>query len=172
MSPLFTVISMAVLAAIAAEDARHRLISWYWLPVLLLIFVLEAFTQLKPDEAGMYFIINLSFLLVQLLLVTVYFSIRQKRPVNIINTWLGIGDILFFVVLCAAFSPLNYLLFYLLSLLFTIAGYIAYKIIKGRSSTIPLAGAVALLLFLCLLLRWFIPQVNFYDDTLITRQIF
>jgi hypothetical protein len=163
---------MAILAVLAAEDFSKRLISWYWIPMLFVLFAGRALSQLSMGDAVSFFVINLCILALQLLLVSAYFSIRERRVVNIIDTWLGTGDILFFVVLCAAFSPLNYLLFYLLSLVLTIAGYIVYKIMKGRSSAIPLAGAVALLLLLCLLLHWYEPRLDFYNDAFVMQLLF
>lgn len=166
MHLLITFLLTAALTVVAVQDFKHRLISWWLIPLLLLLFAWNALSALSIREAGTYFVFNISFLVFQLAAVTAYLSIKNKRLVNIVNTWLGIGDILLFLVLCAAFSPVNYLLFYLLGLLVTIAGYIIYKLIKGRSGTIPLAGAVALCLLFCLLYKTFIREIDFYDDTL------
>jgi Flp pilus assembly protein protease CpaA len=165
MQALATILSAAALIAVAVQDFRHRLISWYLVPVLFLLFAWNSLCSLSLSEAAFYFVINLSFIIIQVLALTLYFSIKERRPVNIIDSRLGIGDILLFVALCAAFSPVNFIVFYLLSLVLTIAGYtVSIFLLKGRSGSIPLAGAVALVLLLCLSYHFFAP-IDFYNDT-------
>jgi hypothetical protein len=166
MQVIITLLIIAGLLIIAVQDFSERMISWYTIPLLFILFTCNALQAVPLKEAWTNFIANLAFVLIQLAALTAYFSIKSRKPVNIINTLLGIGDVLLLIVLCTAFSPLNYLLFYLLSLAITIAGYIIYKILKGRSGTIPLAGAVALVLLLCLLYSTITGRGSFYDDAL------
>jgi len=77
---------------------------------------------------------------------------------------------LFFVVMCLAFSPANFIVFYISSITFTLVGFLIYKqIVKNASVEIPLAGAQALAMIVLLVMSNF-TQLNFYsDDYLLSR---
>jgi hypothetical protein len=138
---------------------KHRAISWVLIPLALAGFVYKGMVSeniLLKDV-----LLNIAFVSVQLVLLTVYMSIKNKRLVNIVDTYLGLGDVLFFVVICAAFSTLNFIVFYLVSMIITLTGAIAYNgFRKKKSVDIPLAGAMAGILIVLML----IPGVGFYDD--------
>jgi hypothetical protein len=149
------------------QDIKHRQISWWLIPVLAFIILLKALTIIAFKELLYFFIVNFAFFLTQLLLLTVYFSLKNKRYVNIINSYLGIGDILFIIVICMFFSPVNFIFFYIGSLMITLIGILIYKIIKKRKEEeIPLAGAMAFMLAIGLLFNNLYQPINFYNDQL------
>ena len=99
------------------------------------------------------------------MLLTIYMSIKNKKIKNIINTYLGIGDVLFFITLTVAFSPVNFIAFYILSLIVTLLFYVFYNaILRNTSSQIPLAGMQSICLIIVLLYSQFLKDFNFYND--------
>lgn len=151
------------LAVIVVQDFKHRQISWFLIPLALTGFVYKAF--LSGDFAWKDFLLNVGFVLIQLLLLSLYFSLKNKRLINIVDRYLGLGDILFFIVLCAVFSPVNFILFYLFSLTITLMSIVIYTVIsRHQTPAIPLAGAMAALLILLLLTNLVFPQFNLYND--------
>lgn len=154
---------LLALTIIVVQDFRYRQISWFLIPVTLGGFVYKAF--LAGDFTWKYFTWNVAFVLLQLLALSVYFSLRKRKSVNIINSYLGLGDILFFVVMCAVFSPVNFILFYILSLIITVVGVLIHALItRQQIPSIPLAGALAAMLIILMLANMVFPQVNFYND--------
>jgi hypothetical protein len=107
---------------------------------------------------------NMAFLLVQFLLLAVYFSVRAGTIVNITSGYLGWGDILF--LLCIAFylSPINYFVFYILSLLLVLMLVLISTSLSKRSKTIPLAGLQAFLFALVFIADWYIDVFNITND--------
>lgn len=167
MQTLVTILCMAALTVVVVQDFRERMISWHLIPLLFLLFGWNALLNASLQEVAFSFAVNLAFTLFQLFAITIYFSIKHKKPVNIINTWLGIGDVLLLVVLCVAFSPVNYFAFYMGSLLVTIAGFAAYRLTtKGKTVTIPLAGVMALVMIVCLCYQLLIMPAAFHNDTI------
>ena len=165
MQAIVIILCMAALIVVAFQDFRERMISWYLVPLLFALFAWNALFNTSFRDVATGFLVNLAFTAFQLLILTIYFSIKSRKPVNIINSWLGIGDVLLLAVLCVAFSPINYLIFYIASLLITIAGFIIYKVLfKGRSATIPLAGAMALVMIACLVYQLFAAPSAFHND--------
>ena len=166
MKEAIVLVTIAALVIVVIEDFRRRMISWYLIPLLLALFILRSVHDITIHETLFNFVMNAAFTTMQLLLLSLYFSIKEKKFVNIIDSWLGLGDVLLLYVLGAAFSPVNFLLFYIVSLVLTITGYTIYKtLLQGKDSTIPLAGAVALALILCLCYQLMVSPVSFYDDS-------
>jgi hypothetical protein len=152
------------LGCIVFQDFKQRQISWFFIPLLLAGFIYKAFyTNNGVGVNGL--LVNVGFVLLQLTVLTIYMSVKNKKMVNIINSYLGIGDVLFFIVLCGAFSPINFLVFYLCSIVLTLIGYLLYNImIKGSQKEIPLAGAMASGMILLMIANIFLPKMNLYSD--------
>ena len=169
MKYLIDIILLILLFIVVWQDFRERKISWLLLPLLFAVFVFADIQKSNFGNIASSFTINSGFILIQLLLLSIYFSLRNKKFTNIINTYIGIGDILFFIVICAAFSPVNFLLFYLLGLLLTIVGFLIYtSIMKRATAEIPLAGSMAALMMAFVLLKNVSGKIDFYSDATVT----
>jgi hypothetical protein len=84
---------------------------------------------------------------------------------NIIDSQIGLGDILFMICLALAFSPANFLVFYNLGMILTLIIAIAVKTIRKKiKMEIPLAGALAIPLIGLCFWRMIDPNKNFYSD--------
>lgn len=159
---------MMVLAGMVYQDFRFRGIYWWLFPLLLMLFVADAvlrsvFVSTVSAAGG-----NVLFLTVQVLLLSGYVSLRQGRLTNIFRGYLGLGDLLFLLCISFCFSFLNYIAFYLLSLMIVI---VLTLIFSGRSRAekqkIPLAGYQALLLILLMGARYFINGIDLRSDVLL-----
>jgi hypothetical protein len=156
-----------LLAITLYQDLSRRLISALLIPLLLFGFIVrgmqnETMASFLWDTA-----INMAFLLFQLLLLSIYFSLKNKKSVNIIDSYIGLGDVLFFAVIAAAFSPLNFIVFYLVALTLSLFGVLCYHIfVRKLQREVPLAGAVASVLMIVLFLSRFVP-IDFYNDAAI-----
>ncbi len=149
------------------QDIKQRLISAWLIPVLAVLLVIRAIGTITLPALVEFFIINFSFFFLQLFVLTLYVSVKNKKFVNIVNTHLGIGDILFIIIMCIVFSPVNFMFFYIACLLLTLIGVVVYNVkAKQREIEIPLAGAMAGVLAACLLFNMLFKQVNFYNDQL------
>jgi hypothetical protein len=157
------IIILLSLVIIVHQDFKQRQISWYLLPIAFVAFVCKAL--LYSNNLTNDFIFNFLFIALQLVCLTLYFSIKNKKMFNIIDTYLGLGDILFFIVLCTAFSPVNFIVFYFMSMILTLTGTLIYNFFSARrTSDIPLAGAMAATLLVAFITTLMVPGINFYDD--------
>ena len=159
------IVLVALLSTIVFQDLKHRAISWILIPLLLCFQTLLALSALTIEKTIFFFLINLGFIVMQLICITAYFSFKNRKFINIVNNYLGIGDILFFLVLCLGFSPFNFILFYLCSLIITLLAFLLYQILsRSQDKEIPLAGAMALGLIVCHLAHYRFDKINFYQD--------
>jgi membrane protein CcdC involved in cytochrome C biogenesis len=72
---------------------------------------------------------------------------KYKKLVNINDEQIGIGDIAFLITIAFLFSPVNFILFLLLSLTFSLLFVMTSRfILPNKFKTIPLAGLQAVFL--------------------------
>jgi hypothetical protein len=152
------------LSFIVFQDFKQRQISWFLIPLSFAGFACKAILY-KEYELSV-FLFNSAFIVLQLICLTIYFSIKNKKLMNIIDTHIGLGDVLFFIVVCTAFSPLNFITFYVCCMIVTLVGIIAYNFFSSRQTKdIPLAGAMAFTLMILIITNWTVPGVDLYNDT-------
>src|SRR4029079_1465062 len=98
-------------------------------------------------------------------------AVSKKQSLrDTFKTFIGAGDVLFFWVLCTAFSPFMYLAYCGISALVAIVGYLAYNIfMKNNLTSSPFAGVMALSLIFFIVLRQFNQGFDFYDDEIIAN---
>ena len=162
MNYIIDLLCIFLLAIIISQDFLQRKISWVLLPLLFFLFGINTIAENGLEATWSAFLYNTIFLILQLTMLTIYFSFRKRKFINIINTYMGIGDILFLLIVCVAFSPISFIYFYLCSLLMTLVVFFFYqKFYKTVSNEIPLAGGLALSLIFCLVSKY-LNMTNFY----------
>ena len=73
-----------------------------------------------------------------------YISIKNRRLITLTDGLIGWGDILFMLSLTLYFSFLNFLLFYITSLIVVIAAWLIWQAFNNKPNKhIPLAGLQA-----------------------------
>lgn len=139
-----------ILLVMGIQDLKYRAISWYLFPALAIILLV-----INPSFTIYSCLLNMGFVAIVLVLLTGWFSLKQGRLVNLTRRHLGIGDVLFLLCLAFFFSPVNFFLFYLLSLLLIGMGTGLYLALgKPVNFTVPLAGLQGFVLLLLLLACW------------------
>lgn len=154
-----------VCLGIAYQDFKFRAVYWWLFPVLLFACAEVVFlrTDLQLMFANLFY--NSVFLAIQLLLLTLYFTVKERRLVNILDGYFGLGDLLFLLAITVYLSFLNYVLFYLLSLFGIIAvGFLTQAMVKKPNPKIPLAGEQALVLVGFILVEQLHSGVNLLSD--------
>ena len=134
----------AVLLVMALQDFKHRAI-YAWL-FLVLFGVLGTMKAMGGSWIAMAKDLgyNAAFLGLQILLISIYFSLKERKWVNIFSTYFGLGDLLFLFSLTAYLSFLNYVFFYIISLICCILASLIISVFsKGFKRMIPLAGMQA-----------------------------
>ena len=166
---LVDIFLLVLLTVVVFQDLKQRQISWLLLPFLLSLFFIKGLFLNPIAELIHHILFNIGFVVLQILILTAYMSVKNKKLGNIINSQLGLGDILFFLVLCVAFSPVNFIIFYVAGLLFTLIVFVVYnQLIKKSEKEIPLAGAMAMLMVVLLLFSKWSTDFNFYNDDFLT----
>ena len=159
------ILILLALAVVFLQDLQSRSVYWVVFPALAALLVTLRLHDQPFLEIARSFAVNLAFLLVQLTLLTLYFSVKQRRLLKLTDGWLGWGDVLFLAVCAVYLSFINFLLFYMGSLIAVLAFWlIRQAVVKTAESRIPLAGLQGLLLGVLLSLDWWVWHINMMAD--------
>lgn len=173
MTIFFFILSAVLLVAVAFQDFKRRQISWWLLPLLFLSLLFNALMTTNLKTILFSLAINVGFILLQHICLTIYFSMKKGKGINIINSYIGIGDILFLLVLCVSFSPLNFIVFYVAGLTITLLFSLVVKMLVKNNAwkEIPLVGMLSVVFMLFLLRNHWHSDFNFFNDQYLLKGI-
>ncbi|QGK75250.1 prepilin peptidase [Flavobacterium sp. SLB02] len=136
------------LAVVFIQDWRFRKIH---VALPLVIFAVSLFIiTIEKYNLLEIVLFNTGFFLITLGILTIYMSLKSKKFLNPFQHYFGLGDLLYYLAITPLFLLKNYILFFILSLLFAIVlQFSLKKFIKEE--TVPLAGFSALFLFIIIL---------------------
>ena len=154
------------LLLLAVQDFKYRAISWYLFPIGLGVALLFAYKMDQQNQILSIALPNISFIIIQITVLTMYLSIKHKTFINIFKGYFGIGDTLFLLVIAFVFSPVNYILFFVITLLISLIVFIFLKLFKNVQQ-VPLAGTMALVLALINGLGYWISFSMYSDKCLL-----
>jgi hypothetical protein len=164
--------ALLCLGSILYLDFKYRAVYWIIFPILSIALAFLKQMQVGTETALIDTGWNVIFFSIQLLLLWFYFSVKDKRVYSIVNSKLGLGDILFLTSVSLYLSPLNYCAFYIVSLLFTLCFVCFSKVLKGKMAEIPLAGLQALGFALLLVAELFCRHFALYKDIWLINTLF
>ncbi len=136
------------LIVIFFQDIKYRRIHII-LPIVI-FGISFLIVPLKKYDLVEIFLFNTGFFFITLGILTLYMSLKSKKFLNPFEHYFGLGDLLFYVAITPLFLLKNYILYFILSMLFAILMQLGLKKFI-KEETVPLAGFSALFLFIILL---------------------
>lgn len=134
------------LLAVFFQDWKYRRIH----VVLPLAIFLFSFFAIPIEIKYLNILYNTFFFLLTLSVLVVYMSVKIKRFSNPFQNYFGFGDLLFYIAISPLFILQNYILFFILSMIFAIGIQFGLKKIIIEK-TVPLAGFSSILLFIIII---------------------
>jgi hypothetical protein len=142
---------LVMLGVSTIQDFKERLISVWIFPALLALFIwYRLLSGQEFSKVLVYSLINVGFILTQFCAVFLYYSIKEKKAVNIFSEKIGTGDLLFFMMVSPLFHPTNFIFFLTGSLFIILVVAVIYS---PKLHTIPLAGALAIFISIVILME-------------------
>jgi hypothetical protein len=156
-----------ILFLIFFQDLKSRAVYWFLFPSLSVLLIAlrfqHSFFRTEWEKA---ILINIGFIVLQLFFLTLYFSVRNRKWVNITTGLLGLGDILFLLSIAFYLSVLNFLFFYIASLTGVSVFWLIWQGVSVKKyKYIPLAGFQSLILMLFLACDWWMWSFDLTNDT-------
>ncbi len=150
-----------VLLILAIQDFRLRAVHWLLFPVLLILVVCDSLRHLNLREYISGTAINLMIVVIQGVILYVYYSLHGKTFSHIVNRLIGTGDLIFIIIMAFAFSWTGFIFFYIAGLLFALIYWMIRLVItRDRPGLIPLAGLLAVYMIILMIAGVFIPEIN------------
>lgn len=164
---LIKIATVIVLLLIFLQDWKGRAVYWFLFPLLAALLVFIRFpSAIFLPELEQSVLINIGFILLQLVILTVYFSVKNKKWINITTGLLGIGDVLFLLSIAFYLSVLNFLFFYIISLIAVLFIWLIWqRVSTQKDKYIPLAGLQSLVVILFLAGDWWLRSFDLTKDT-------
>jgi hypothetical protein len=153
-----------LLAAVAWQDFRYRAVYTWLFPTLAALTIGQALWLGVFSFAILFANILIVILQLALLNVAMCWRTRSSRWLMSGEHWIGWGDVAFFGVVACSFSTLNFVFFFVGSLLLVLLATIGVRIANKRVTDIPLAGWQAALLGMLLLWDAGAWGRSFYKD--------
>jgi hypothetical protein len=168
MPGIFSILLICSLLFIAFHDFRDLTIPVYLLLIAISIAILRSIFASNLNMALSLGGINIlgcsALILITFLVVFLY----KGKLFNPFNSLMGIGDLVFFPVLCFSFSPLNFIAFFILSL----ALILVVKLIFFRSGKVfPLAGGQSVILCIAIIGNE-IGRFNMFNDNYLINLLY
>lgn len=132
-------ILVIVFAFVLYQDFKSRLVYWFLYPIIGVLAFAIQLQNLPVSIALTNLGFNLLFVVLILLVSTLYIKFRNLDFKNTI----GIGDILFFLFIAGSFSIVSFLVLFVFSLVFSLILHIVLNN-KKEQATVPLAGYMSL----------------------------
>jgi hypothetical protein len=167
-------ILIILLVPLIIEDFTHRKISLIWLIGIIIASVAyQATTSSSIKPILINTLINFIIIIVHFLILTAYFSLKEKRVIDLKKNYLGKGDIVFLISISFLLSPVNFVLFFFTSLIFSLLTTLIVRLfIPDKFITIPLAGLQSLfLIFVLAAVLFSNKKIEINNDEYITRLI-
>ncbi len=176
MQLLSLILLMAVFAAMAVRDFRLRAIEGYYYLLLAVAVIFYAVLRAPAGILVSNLLINGLLLLLLIAGLWGYFKARSGISLQaLFATRLGMGDLLFWVLITPLFAPFNFIPWMIGSLLVILVVYGVAQVAGARQpvpATIPLAGMQAILLGFLLLLNQFLLHYNFFEEPVLLSVVY
>ncbi len=157
---------IGLLGTVAWQDFRYHAV-YAWLSPLLAVLVVTHSVVLRAFSLASLGV-NLLVIMVQLGLLNVLVYWHTKRWLMHGDRWIGWSDIAFFMLSACCFSTINFVVFYVTSLVIILFGTLAAMAFGRFVKHIPVAGGQAVLLVLLMMADYPFLGKRLYMDIDIT----
>lgn len=163
-------ICFLLLSIIVYQDFKFREITALVLFILTALFLIKSVLTSGWHTVMVDSGLNILFLVSQFALVTIYFSARKRKIYNLLDSYLGKGDIFLMLGITVLFSVLNFIVFYVAVMLISLLVFGIFLIVSRKKNyTIPLAGSIGIQLIILLVLQYSVKKLNFRDNEIVTN---
>jgi hypothetical protein len=162
---LIKFLACITLAIIAYQDFRYRAIHWLLFLFVSVLFIIDGLLTVQLIQYVFNIIFNILLIMIQFLMLYLFYIYRGRNLKTIVSSFIGVGDIIFILILSLAFSWQNFLFYYIGSLIFSIIIWFVLKqfsMVKGE--LVPFAGLMAIFFILVLIIELIIPVYGRFND--------
>lgn len=165
MNFILLILFIVMLSGIVISDLKHYAIPVYLLIPMLAIAFIRSLIANSAEIALKMALMNLLLIIPVILLSVLIIYALRRNIFNPVNSLIGAGDLVFIPAVCLSFSPINFIVFFVSSLLIII---LFRLFVPGKGRFIPLAGLLSMMLGIVLVLSEITSFDLFSDRPLLT----
>ncbi len=165
--PIVKIATLLLLAILFYEDIRYRSISIHWIALAFLGVLALAYMEAKLNWVNI--LVNLSFIAIQVAFISVYLILRRRKVRDIFKNYIGIGDIVFWIIPAFYLDPIVYVFYVLFCYLSILIVFGVIMAIRKKNVTVPLAGFMAMVLGLYIACEWYGISLGYWVNGLIIQ---
>ena len=150
-----------ILIWITYQDIRNRHVH-----VFLLIALFSAAVIINYFSNNLNYFEALKivgFVLLNMVGLTIYFSLKSRKLINPIDKFLGLGDVIFLISITPIFTLKRYMAYFITGLLFSLLVHMLFKNFV-TDKTVPLAGYLSIYLIVLILVNLVLDYNLFVDE--------
>jgi len=142
------------------QDFKFRAVHWIIFPVLWALMVADSLLRLRIIDYIFGSAVNLLIIVVQGGILYAYYFANGK-DLRYIRSILGVGDVLFIVIMAFAFTWTSFMFYYIVGLLFALLLWlIIIWLSKKQKRLIPLAGLLAIYMMIIMIIDIVLPDFD------------
>ncbi len=160
MAVVVSGVLVVILLSLAYQDWKERQVSWLFFLPFSGVLIYQSMNVVTLRLFMQNFLFSFGYLIVQMALIWLYFRLKTKRKVTIINTYFGLGDLLLLLIFTLSFSAINYVIFLTLGMLFSIVLHLLIVQFSSiQDNSVPLVTYFSIFY----LLLWSLQKMNFFE---------
>ncbi|MEM6719245.1 MAG: hypothetical protein AAF611_08035 [Bacteroidota bacterium] len=141
------------------QDIKDRSVYWFLFPIVACTAGYLYFTNTFFELFWRTATVNFGMILLILLVLHIYAKLKLKSNLQDV---FGLGDALLFIALCVAFPIVSFIIFFVFSLLLSLAIHIVLKPTM-KVASVPLAGYMSLFFLGIYAMHWTGLLTNIYN---------
>ena len=100
MDYIYNAIILILLSIISYQDFKSLKISWILFIPLIVTFIFKGSYHTEKQTYIQNILLNLGYILFITSVINLYYIIKQKKLIFILNNYLGLGDFILFICFC------------------------------------------------------------------------
>lgn len=166
---LIKVLACLNMTAIAYQDFKYRAIHWFLFLTLSAILIIDGVNSKPLNQYCLDVTFNIIIIIIQFVILLLFYSLRGRKFSSIINRLIGTGDIIFILILSLAYPWESFLFLYLAALIFSVIIWLIVKnLFHVHDDLIPFAGLMAVFCLIIFSTELFFPGFNRYNNGFLT----
>ena len=170
---ILNLLIIVILGLIAYQDFRFRAIHWALFFVLFLLCIITGFLSSEIIHFLQGCVFNFMFLLIQFILLLVYYSIKGISMKSVLNVFIGFGDLVFLGCIVFAFSKINFIVFYLTGMIVSLLIWLVSQFFSdNKEKLVPLAGLISSYMIIIISADIFFRQFERISDSFLINLVY
>lgn len=170
---ILNILIIVTLGLIAYQDFRFRAIHWALFFVLFLLCIITGLWRQEISNFIQGCVFNFLFLLMQIILLLAYYSLKGFSLGSVLNVLIGIGDLVFLGCIVFAFSKVNFIVFYLTAMIISLLTWLVIQFFSDKKvKMVPLAGLISSYMIIIVSSDIFFKQFERINDSFLINLMY